>query len=458
MRKILGIIVSVFMLVPVLTVAQAAAIAPGHRVISAMTAGGRGSASAYVKHAANVGTTAVSTISGTVVSVSGQSIALTGSNSTSYTVDATNAKILRKYGASLAIADIQTGDSLNVRGTVSGGNVTATTIRDMSQQQVNATFSGTVVSVNGSSFVLATRQRGSQTINTTSSTTFKENGQTSVSMGNVTVGENVMASGVWDSTNKTVAASSVTIVVKNGSVTGVFQSVSGEIISMTAKNSSSTLYSVDATNAKFVRRYGATMQLSDMQAGDVLVVTGVINGTNITAKTIRDQSLQAHNGTFVGTVSGAVNGSSFTIQSKARGTQTINTTSTTIFKEGTASSSLSDIAVGQTVTVSGVWDRTNSNITATKVTIKVGSLSFTGTLGSLSGSILSVTTASSTTYSVDATNARITYKGGRKGDISILQTGDSLSIYGKAVSGSANVIASSVRDTSRTFIATSTPQ
>jgi hypothetical protein len=238
-------------------------------------------------------------------------------------------------------------------------------------------------------------------------------------------------------------------------ISGTVASLSGSSITLTG--SKGVTYAVDATNAKFIRRYGAAMQLSDVQTGDALLVTGVVSGTSVAAKTVRDQSLQAHNGTFIGTVS-AVNGTSFTLQSKARGSQTINTTSSTVFKKGTVSSGLSDIAVGQTVTVSGVWDRTNSNITATRVTIKVSSLNFVGTLNSVSGDTLTVTTASSTTYSVDATNARVTYKGGRKGSLSILQTGDSLNIYGKAVSGSSSVTATLVRDNSRTYTIASTPQ
>ncbi len=82
----------------------------------------------------------------------------------------------------------------------------------------------------------------------------------------------------------------------------------------------------------------------------------------------------------------------------------------------------------------------------------------TSVFQSLSGSVLSVTTASSTTYSVDATKARITYKGSRKGDVTILQVGDGLSVYGKAVSGSTSVTASLVRDVSRIYTATSSPQ
>jgi hypothetical protein len=337
-------------------------------------------------------------------------------------------------------------------------SVNASSISASLQKPKNVSFIGTVGSVDGASFVLATKNRGSQTINVTSSTVFKESGQTSVSINNIMVGENVTASGVWDSTSSTTDASTVTIVVKNGATTGVFQSAVGETISMTAQNSPSTVYSVDATNAKLMRRFGAAMQLSDMQAGDVLAVSGTVNGLSITAKTIRDNSLQAHNGTFIGTVSGAVNGSSFTIQSKARGSQTINTTSATIFKKGTASSSLADIAAVETVTVSGVWDRTNSNITATRVTIKVGSLSVTGTIGSLSGSTFTVTTASSTVYSVDAANARITYKNGRKGSLSILQNGDSAVVYGKSVSGLTNITATLVRDTSQVYSATPAAQ
>jgi hypothetical protein len=238
-------------------------------------------------------------------------------------------------------------------------------------------------------------------------------------------------------------------------ISGTVVSVSGNSITLTGSKGVS--YTVDATNAKFIRRFGAAMQLSDIQTGDMLLVTGVVSGTSVAAKTIRDQSLQAHSGTFVGTVS-AVNGTGFTLQSKQRNSQTINTTSATVFKKGTASSSLGDIAVGQTVTVRGVWDRTNSNVTATRVTIKVGPVSISGTLGSVSGNVLSVTTASSTTYSVDVTNARVTYKGGRKGSISILQTGDNLKVSGKAVSGSTSITAVLVRDISRTFSATSTPQ
>jgi len=412
-----------------------------------------------IKHSANASTTSVSTVTGAVASVSGSTISLTATGGT-YTVDATNAKILRKYGATMTVADMQTGDSLSVVGTVSGTSITAKTIRDNSQQQKNGTFSGTVSSVSGSSFVLASKQRGNQTINTDSTTKFKESGQTSVSMSNVAVGENITTSGLWDSTNSTVAATNVTIVVKNEYVTGTLTAINGTSLTLTASTSSATVYTVDASNIKKVlRRYGADTTLSALQIGDTLQVRGIVNVDNVTASTIRDMSLQARSGTFTGTLS-AINGTSFTLQSKDRGAQTINTTASTTFRLGTASTSMSSLAVGQTVTLSGVWDRTNSNVTATRVTIKVASTNVSGTLESVSGTTLTVmaSTTAATTYTVDASKAVVSYKNGRKGAISILQTNDQVTVRGQMVSGSTDITASSVRDLSQTYKApVSTP-
>ncbi len=240
-------------------------------------------------------------VTGTMASASGTTITLTGSNGTSYSVDASGAKFLRKYGSTMAITDIQTGDTLNVQGAVSGTNITATSIRDMSQQQKNASFSGSVSSVNGGSFVLASKNRGAQTVNTDSSTTFKELGQTSVSMSNITTGENVDVSGVWDSTASTVAASVVTIVVKTETITGTLTSISGTTLTVTSSGTSSTTYTVDASSVKKIaRRYGASTTLSELQVGDSLQVRGLVNGDNVTASTVRDMSLQARSGHLCG--------------------------------------------------------------------------------------------------------------------------------------------------------------
>jgi hypothetical protein len=360
----------------------------------------------------------------------------------------------------MIITDIQNGDSLNVRGTVSGTGIAAVTIRDMSMQKKNATFNGTVTALNGASFTLQSKERGAQTINTSSSTTYKKNGQTdSNGLGDVLMGSTLTVSGVWDSTGNNVAANSINIIVKNVNVTGIIQSISGEILTITGTHSSSTVYSIDATNAKLVRRFGAAMAITDFQTGDTVTATGPLLGNSMAAKTIRDESLQAHNGTFDGSIT-AINGSSFTLQSKNRGPQTINTTATTIFRMGSASATMASLAVGENVTVSGVWDRTNSNVTANRVTIKVSSLTVTGSLQSINGMQLTVISSSTTPtlYTVDASSAKVRFAHNHTGSLSTFQVNDRVKVWGKATSGSVDITASIVQDLNRTYTGTSTPE
>lgn len=82
-------------------------------------------------------------VAGTVTAVNGTIITITGKNSTTYTVDATNAKISkinpvvtgttstnRPIPTLITVSNIAVGDTIMVRGTVSGTSVTATNIID----------------------------------------------------------------------------------------------------------------------------------------------------------------------------------------------------------------------------------------------------------------------------------------------------------------------------------------
>jgi Domain of unknown function (DUF5666) len=312
-------------------------------------------------------------VSGTVASISGTTIMLTGKDGTSYTIDASKTRFTRRNADVMAISDIQTGDALTVAGTVTGANITAMMIRDTSMGTKRDHTTGTITAVNGASFTLTTKANAALTVNTTSTTVIEKmiegtNTKQPATINDLAVGENMLITGAVDSASNTIDASIVRIMIQRVSKTGVVQSVSGNVITLTAKDG--TTFTADATGAKLMRRYGASIvDVSEIQNGDTLVVAGTMNGTTLTILSIRDNSLQARNGTFVGSVT-AVNGASFTIQSKSRGVQTANTTSTTVFKKGSAAATLADVAVGQTVTVTGVWDRATSNVTASKVMIK----------------------------------------------------------------------------------------
>src|SRR5690348_15510079 len=70
---------------------------------------------------------------GTVSSINGNSIQLTGANNTAYTVDASGASIVKFVNnakTTIQVSGITTGDTLTVFGSVNGSNVTAKQIID----------------------------------------------------------------------------------------------------------------------------------------------------------------------------------------------------------------------------------------------------------------------------------------------------------------------------------------
>ena len=68
-------------------------------------------------------------VAGKIVTVSGNSITVTTASNITYTVDATNAKIL-KGSSTIAVGNLVAGDTVVIQGAINGSSVTATTIMD----------------------------------------------------------------------------------------------------------------------------------------------------------------------------------------------------------------------------------------------------------------------------------------------------------------------------------------
>lgn len=73
-------------------------------------------------------------VHGTIASINGTTLTVTGKNNTTYTVDGSNAKILKMTEGAAptteTFADLAVGETIGVRGTVSGTSVTATEIME----------------------------------------------------------------------------------------------------------------------------------------------------------------------------------------------------------------------------------------------------------------------------------------------------------------------------------------
>ena len=183
-------------------------------------------------------------------------------------------------------------------------------------------------------------------------------------------------------------------------VVGTVSSISGNTIVVTRKNfgrgatstsTDSTQVSVDATNAKIMKS-GTTGTIASIVVGDTVVVQGTMSGTSVVATTINDGVMRGGPGKM----------------DKA--------------KTGNKSNSkLPDITGnGQPVVA--------------------------GTISTITGTTLNITNKSNVSYTVDATNAKIT-KGPDTATISNLAVGDNVIVQG-TVNGNA-VVASSVIDQTR---------
>lgn len=174
-------------------------------------------------------------------------------------------------------------------------------------------------------------------------------------------------------------------------VVGTVSDVFGTTISLNAFNmhsSSTSQYTIDASNAA-VFKGGATSSLSEIVAGDKIMVKGAITGTNVIATKIRSvenmKPFRGHHKDFASSTENirakftlgnvvAVDGDRFTIVDKghrdnATTTYNVITGGTTIFKKAGESATLADVTVGQFVMVAGAKNSSNDTITATKVNV-----------------------------------------------------------------------------------------
>ena len=181
----------------------------------------------------------VSSVSGNTITVSGKqglglALGATNTTLTTFTVDATNAKITKNNTAG-TIASIVVGDTVSVQGTVNGTNVVATMIRDGVR--------------------------------------------------------NGLGKGL-DKAGTNNGSAQLPAITGNGQpvVLGTIATINGSTLTIT--NKSNVTYTIDATNAKIVQGPN-TITVSGVKVGDTVIVQGTVNGTNITASNIIDQTKPA---------------------------------------------------------------------------------------------------------------------------------------------------------------------
>jgi riboflavin synthase alpha subunit len=151
----------------------------------------------------------------------------------------------------------------------------------------------------------------------------------------------------------------------------------------TSDTTGGTTYTVDATNATVTKDQGmgstgspqAASTVSAIAVGDMISVDGTVSGTTVTATAIHDgfggrggrMGGPGGHGGFGGGTMGtviAVNGTTLTVTAKDGGTYTVDASSATV-KDSGAASTVSSIAVGDTVMIQGKV--TTASMTATNI-------------------------------------------------------------------------------------------
>jgi hypothetical protein len=251
-------------------------------------------------------------------------------------------------------------------------------------------------------------------------------------------------------------------------VVGTVSAINGNSITVTGskgfnKDATATAitYTIDATNAK-VTKDNTASTVASIAVGDTVMVQGTVSGTNITATAINDGVMMGGAGGkkegkgVSGTVA-SISGTTLTVTSKAKSssdtstTYTVDASDATVTKDG-ATSSVSAIAVGDTVIVQGTVSGTS--VTATKINDGAsqdqsaiqgnGQPVVAGSVNAISGTTITITNKSNVTYTIDATNATFVVTGITAPTISNIAVGDNLTIQG-TVNGTS-VVASSIID------------
>lgn len=234
-------------------------------------------------------------------------------------------------------------------------------------------------------------------------------------------------------------------------LTGTVTGFSGSQIIFSA--TSAAKYSADAGNAQLLRKNGAKMLLSEIIVGDKIEVKGTLwNDNSISAASIRNLSLYTHTGTFSGKIS-AINtaDSSFTMDSKAYGKQTIHTNNFTSYAKNGSGATFKDLILGMTSSVKGVWDRNNAIIIATTIngTYRLVNIYFTGTLSINAPGSFTVIGNGNVIYGVDISGAVLRKKNGKPMQVDEFYLGDSVRVWGKHISGGVAVVGTQIKDMSK---------
>jgi len=217
--------------------------------------------------------------------------------------------VTKKYGGIVKVSEIRVGDYIDAEGDFFIGSdffgLTAHKIKDWSLQEEAETFSGKIIELNSSNFILETPYKSVTVVPDGSVTITK--GPVDIPWGRIAIGDTVvLAQGVYEYPTNTLSASTITIFrpkddFQPRNFEGTLKSIDGitapTLLTVTVDGSDYTVSISEKTSvlrknrapamlARFVigdtvRFYGAIKENDEILYGKLIVPAEVVRNTNL---------------------------------------------------------------------------------------------------------------------------------------------------------------------------------
>lgn len=330
------------------------------------------------------------TVEGTLIAVSGTTppaMLTVQMGTTTYTVNvSTTTTIVRKFNGASSLDEFAIGDMLRVIGTVTGTNIDATYIKNLSIQRKDASQWGTILTIDATAKTFTfdpmhKKNLANQTVLTTSATKIFQGNRKGASFADLKVGMTIKVIGLWRKTQAQLVADRILIKLTEleGMVSAVDCASTVKTITVSTEskekklemttsegNSSKKLASwvVSLTDKTVIRgKNMVIMSCADVKAGHKVSVRGLKTGTGmLDAISIYDKGGKRNQNSWEGTI-GTIDAAtkSFTMgikslaQTERRATvATVNTTAETIYvDENGKPISFGSLAAGHKLQIKG---------------------------------------------------------------------------------------------------------
>jgi hypothetical protein len=212
----------------------------------------------------------------TITAIDGAKLALETENGWTRTIDATGATVT-KDGETVAVSDLEVGDTIVFRETRNADGTYATT----AIMVIQPTVAGTVASVSGSTVTVTGRDGTSSKVVLTSSTTYELAGEEATKDA-VVAGARIVARGTL-AADGALTASSIDIAPAGSA--GTVTEKGSSSLTLTTRDGSTVVVKVSSTTTFQVAGVTAPT-LADVKVGDIVMAAGTRNADGSLSATI----------------------------------------------------------------------------------------------------------------------------------------------------------------------------